>query len=83
MLETWEIWQISPFWLKEDEKKLSQHLFLYELESSSLKPKWMSSYMGFVAASMDFDAEGRFHFRDEGGEESVWEWFDFGVGKVE
>lgn len=35
-----------PFWVDEDEKKWSQHLFVYEFYKGEIRPKWMSSYIG-------------------------------------
>lgn len=36
----------KPFWVDEDERKWSQHIFLYEYGQGEIKPKWMSSYLG-------------------------------------
>lgn len=36
----------KPFWVKEDERKWSQHISVYEYGQEKIKPKWMSSYIG-------------------------------------
>lgn len=36
----------KPFWVEEDEKSWSQHLFVYEYAEGEIRPKWMSSYIG-------------------------------------
>ncbi len=43
-----------PFWVKEDEKQWSQHIFVYEYQQGEIAPKWMSSYLGQDVAHMDF-----------------------------
>ncbi len=35
-----------PFWVEEDEREWSQHIFVYEYDGAGIKPKWMSSYIG-------------------------------------
>ena len=35
-----------PFWVERDEKKWSQHLFVYEYDQGVIRSKWMSSYLG-------------------------------------
>ncbi|MCM1251210.1 MAG: CapA family protein [Clostridium sp.] len=35
-----------PFWVEKDERKWSQHIFVYEYQEDNIKPKWMSSYIG-------------------------------------
>ena len=35
-----------PFWVEKDERKWSQHIFIYEFEQEKVRPKWMSSYIG-------------------------------------
>ncbi len=62
VLLCWKIGRFGehkPFWIKEDEKKWSQHLFVYEYASDGVKPKWMSSYMGADAAAMtEYESSG-------------------------
>lgn len=41
-----------PFWVEEDEKKWSQHIFVYQYDQGEIKPKWMSSYIGQDVAWM-------------------------------
>lgn len=36
----------KPFWVEEDEETWSQHIFVYSYDKESVKPKWMSSYIG-------------------------------------
>lgn len=41
-----------PFWVEKDERKWSQHIFVYEYTGEALRPKWMSSYIGLDVAHM-------------------------------
>lgn len=42
----------KPFWVMQDEKNWSQHIFVYEYDREEVKPKWMSSYIGQDVAEM-------------------------------
>lgn len=42
----------KPFWVEEDEKKWSQHIFVYGLHEGEVRPKWMSSYIGQDVSEM-------------------------------
>lgn len=42
----------KPFWVEEDEKKWSQHIFVYGLHEGEVRPKWMSSYIGQEVSEM-------------------------------
>jgi len=42
----------KPFWVERDEQGWSQHIFVYEYDRETIKPKWMSSYIGQEVASI-------------------------------
>lgn len=55
VLLCWKIGRFGtgrPFWVEEDEETWSQHIFVYSCEGGTVKPKWMSSYIGVVVAEM-------------------------------
>lgn len=55
VLLCWKIGRFGesrPFWVDRDERKWSQHLFLYEYDQGKIRPKWMSSYIGQDVAEM-------------------------------
>ena len=61
LLLCWKIGRFGksrPFWVSEDEKNWSQHLFVYEPGPDGIKPQWMSSYMGTDVAEMSVGAPG-------------------------
>ena len=49
----------KPFWVEEDEKTWSQHIFVYSYDQKSVKPKWMSSYIGVDVAEISATAPGK------------------------
>ena len=55
VLLCWKIGRFGtgrPFWVEEDEETWSQHIFVYSCEGGTVKPKWMSSYIGVDVAEM-------------------------------
>lgn len=71
----------KPFWIEEDEKNWSQHIFVYEMAHDKVTPKWMSSYIGQDVAEMAFDK--RLFLTDPDGEISCWRWESWGFAKEE
>ena len=78
-----------PFWVLEDEKEYSQHLFTYNIEGNSLRSKWGSSYMGDMATSMKYENGILFLSHEDeiskgnSKKESAWKWISFGFEKIE
>ena len=61
VLLCWKIGRFGsarPFWIKTDEKKWSQHIFVYRLDSGQVAPKWMASDIGMEAFSMAASKRG-------------------------
>lgn len=55
ILLCWKIGRFGesrPFWVEEDEKKWSQHIFVYRYDQGTIKPKWGSSYIGQEVVKM-------------------------------
>lgn len=55
ILLCWKIGRFGssrPFWVEEDEETWSQHIFVYNYAGDTIKPKWMSSYIGVDVAGM-------------------------------
>lgn len=71
-----------PFWVEKDEKKWSQHLFVYEYEHGKIIPQWMSSYLGKdledATVYRRADSQNRLLFRDTDGGTSCWRWDSWG-----
>lgn len=82
-----------PFWVLEDEKEYSQHIFTYNIEGDKVSAKWGSSYMGKEAKSMQFKDgilflthEAKKTEQNKTGSdyiETAWKWESFGFERVE
>lgn len=77
--------EYKPFWVEEDEKAWSQHLFVYEYAQGEIRPKWMSSYIGQDVAKMsvrDGAPPGKhLVLASPDGEISSWFWDSWGFTK--
>ena len=75
----------KPFWVEEDEKNWSQHLFVYEYMEEEIRPKWMSSYIGQDVMEMAAreGAPPGIHLllTSPEGEVSSWFWDSWGFTK--
>ena len=61
ILLCWKIGRFGtsrPYWVEEDEENWSQHIFVYSCEGGTVKPKWMSSYIGVDVAKMAASERG-------------------------
>jgi len=83
-----------PFWVEEDEKGWSQHIFVYEYDQGKVRPKWMSSYIGQDVAKMAAGGGGdmtpgpsgqtnRLWLTDPEGRISSWLWDSWGFTREE
>lgn len=75
----------APFWVEEDERIWSQHIFVYEYSSKEIRPKWMSSYIGQDVAVMQDNGKKapytRLWLTDTEGQTSSWLWDSWGFTK--
>ena len=72
-----------PFWVKEDEKSWSQHIYLYDWTDGEIRPIWMASDIGMDAVSWSFDESSRLVITDRNGTQSAWDWLSWGLSKQE
>lgn len=77
----------KPFWIEEDEKEWSQHIFVYEYVQGEIRPKWMSSYIGQdVAQIADNGREAPnccLLLTDLEGKVNCWMWDSWGFARQE
>ena len=75
----------KPFWIKKDEKKWFQHIFVYEYAENEILPKWMSSYIGQDVEKISSGGKKKYGeyllLTDPMGEISYWKWDDWGFTK--
>ena len=70
-----------PTWVKTDELKWSQHIFIYKIEDDRILPRWMASDIGIKAASWDYK-DGNIIITDIDGEVTKWRWIHWGLEKM-
>ena len=70
-----------PFWVEEDERTWSQHIFVYAYNGDKIKPKWMSSYIGVDVAAMSAADRQRLLLTDTDGKMTSWIWDSWGFTK--
>lgn len=71
-----------PFWVERDEKKWSQHIYIYEWRDGEIHPLWMASDIGMDAAAFDFDETKRLHITEVSGRETYWDWQSWGLTMI-
>lgn len=80
----------KPFWVEENERKWSQHIAVYEYNGGNVRPKWMSSYIGFEvekiagggrAGAMAEPPHIRLFLTDTDGKMTCWFWDSWGFTK--
>ena len=71
-----------PFWVEKDEKKWSQHIYIYEWRDGEIHPLWMASDIGMDAAAFDFDETKRLHITEVSGRETYWDWLSWGLTMI-
>lgn len=70
-----------PTWVKHDELKWSQHIFIYEIKDDVVRPEWMASDIGMSAAAWGF-SEGILSIEDTEGIVTKWIWRSWGLEKL-
>lgn len=77
--------RLKPVWVEKDEQDWSQHIFVYEYDHTLVRPKWMSSYIGFdvsdIASNQKQAPFGRLWLTDTEGKRTVWVWDSWGFSK--
>lgn len=69
-----------PFWVEKDEKKWSQHIYIYHLDQEGiLKPSWMASDIGLDVRTMAFTEADRLILTEPGGKKTSWDWISWGL----
>ena len=70
-----------PTWVKHDEIKWSQHIFIYEITDNNVRPMWMASDIGMNAATWKF-SDGVLCIEDTDGIITEWVWRTWGLEKL-
>ena len=71
-----------PFWVTEDEKTWSQHIYLYDWKDGTFVPIWMASDIGREVICWSYDQRERLQLTDRDGETTAWDWVTWGLSRV-
>lgn len=72
-----------PFWVTEDEKTWSQHIYLYDWTDGEIRPIWMASDLGREVETWTFHHRSRLLLTDRDGETTAWDWVTWGLSEVQ
>jgi len=72
-----------PFWVTEDEKTWSQHIYLYDWTDGEIRPIWMASDLGREVETWTFHHRNRLLLTDRHGETTAWDWVTWGLSEVQ
>lgn len=71
-----------PFWVEEDERSWSQHIYIYDWTEEGVRPIWMASDIGMDAECWRFDERERLVITERSGRESAWDWLTWGLSAL-
>lgn len=72
-----------PYWVDEDEKSWSQHIYIYQWRDGEIHPLWMASDIGMDVTEFEEDERDRILITETDGRRSVWDWVSWGLTMVE
>ncbi len=70
-----------PTWIRHDEIRWSQHIFIYRITDKEVIPRWMASEIGMKAEHIDY-RDGILYITDTKGEVTKWKWIHWGLEKL-
>lgn len=77
--------KVRPFWVFSDEKKWSEHIYIYDIrareDSYYVRPIWMASDIGIDAVSIKNEGS-ILEVNDVSGNRTFWRWDYFGLENV-
>lgn len=83
----------KPFWVKEEDSSVKNHLFIFKLEKGNFKPVWQSSNLdrpNYRIALIDLNGDGENElvvtegsYTDPGKKEmTLWKWNGWGFSRI-
>ncbi len=76
----------KPFWVRQDDTGISQHLFIYEIQTDgTTEQKWFASDVGTEIRRMKLMEKNSSILLTEtiDGENDLWKWDSFGIKNIE
>lgn len=75
--------EAKPYWIEEDEKSWSQHIYIYQWKNGELDALWMASDIGMDVTEFEADQRDRILITEKDGRKTVWDWLSWGLSLVE
>lgn len=72
-----------PFYQKKDTFSFSEHLYIFDLQSYTLTPQWMSSRLSPQIKSWSINADHELMIEDPYDETSTWKWYGYGIVRTD
>lgn len=72
-----------PFWVEKNDRRWSQHIFIYDWDGEKISPLWMASDLGMEVQDWTYDEHGYLMLLDRQGQISGWAWLSWGLEWVE
>lgn len=69
----------KPFWIEEDEKSYSQHIFIYTFYNNKIEAIWHSSKLPFEIKSMSLNNNNELEILDKSNNISFWTYKKWGL----
>ena len=68
-----------PYWVRKNDRRFSQHIFIYRFEEERLKPIWMSSALGMNIKDWSLSRDAVLCLVTKEGRKSFWVYRGFGL----
>lgn len=73
----------KPFWVERNDTSWSQHIFIYKWKDDAPVPQWMSSRLRPEVAAWAAQSDDRLFILTPEGEETLWQWGNWGLVRVD
>ena len=72
-----------PFWIKEADQSIRQHIYIYDWKEDHFQPRWMASDILIDVIDWSIDTMNLFHLTEPDGTESRWIWDSWGLTRID
>lgn len=69
----------KPFWVKQNDTRWSQHIFIYDQQNGQFTPQWMSSQLRPQVARWQLYEKNQLFILTPDGTETLWQWGQWGL----
>lgn len=73
----------KPFWVKRNDTRWSQHIFIYDRQDGTFVPQWMSSQLRPKVARWAAESTDELFILTPDGDETLWQWGQWGLVRTD